>query len=209
MAAQGGAGGTFAKEVAEFLSLPDRALVSAKTAKKLARAILALSPNAGKGMRIYEGPHGMTFESTAAGGAAASLHNFQVTYAGAASTVANGQIGGITPTLAGGSTLDTLPAPVFTLTGTGTEYVYAKLTVTHTVVEGYVTTSVLDAVDIDAYATEQEDDLTGVYYKLIATVVDGVVVDPQPVRTSLSVTSDDHGAAPGDPGKADLSYPAS
>ena len=135
---------------------------------------------------------------------AAQPHPFKVTYAGADSTVANGEIGGITPTLDGGDTLDTSPAPTFTLTGSGTEYVYAVIDVTHTDTLGYVHTSVINSVDVQKFASLQTNVLTGTYYKLLATVVDGVVSRPQPVTTSLTVEFVDNGSADG---KATIHFP--
>lgn len=137
-----------------------------------------------------------------AGSGGTSLHNFQVTWAGedgAASTVANGMIGSITPTLDGGDTLDTLPAPTIDLSAaaSGTLYVYAVVTATLTVEDGYVTTYTLDEVDITAGASVPTDDNETTWHILLATVTDGVVVTPQPYRTSIPVLITDSGLADG------------
>lgn len=133
-----------------------------------------------------------------AAAAAAVTHPFKVTYAGASSTVTNGQIGWITPTLDGGDTLDDVPAPTIDLSGAAasTRYVYAVLGVTLTDTGGWVHSAVLDTVDIQAFSTTQSDDLTGTYYKLLATVTNGVVIS-QPVQTSLTVTFTDDGTHSG------------
>ena len=101
--------------------------------------------------------------------------------------MANGQIGGITPTLDGGDTLDTLPAPVFTLAGSGTKYVYAVVSATHTALDDWVYATVVDSVDIQVFGSLQTDDRSGTYYILLATVTNGVVVSPQPIQSSLSL----------------------
>lgn len=65
---QGGPGDSFSKELMQLLNLPDTALVSAKTLKTVVRAVIRSQPVPGKGVRIYETPHGLTIESSGAGG---------------------------------------------------------------------------------------------------------------------------------------------
>lgn len=161
------------------------------------------------GLRLYRRQGGVTIamrrrpRSGGGGGGGGEEHPFQITWAGTdgdACTVENGQIGGITPTLAGGDPLDTVPAPTIDLSAasSGRLYVYAVVFAEHTAEDGFVLSTGVTAVDVQADALERTDDLTGGqgYNILLATVEAGVVL-PQPIRTSLSLVFADDQTASG------------
>ena len=165
-------------------------------------------PRPGPGMVHTTVPGGTVMRTLRQGARSSTAANFRVSRADVGEEkrirVSNGQLGGITPTLAGGAALDTVPAPTAVITGTGTEYVYAVSEVTHTSTLDYVHNSVIDAIDIQIFTSIRPDDLTGTYYKLLATLVNGVVQRPQPVSTSLNVNFSDDGTASS---QAVASYP--
>lgn len=161
-------------------------------------------PRPGPGVVHTTLPGGTVLTPLRTRGRSSALDNFHVTVFTQAGKkkirVDNGQMGGITPKLDGTAldkkTEEKLP-PSLEITGSGTEYVYAFINATHSDILGYVHNTIVVSVAINVFDEIQDDDLAGAYYILLATIVDGVVVRPQPVRTSLSLDFGDDGTASG------------
>jgi len=135
---------------------------------------------------------------------APEVDNFHVSWKsdvdpGDVSQVTNGTIGGITPTLDGGDTLDTLPPPTIDLNGAeaGTLYVFAEIAATLLVTDSYVHGFSITSIDIKADAVEPTSDGLSLWYILLATVTNGLVATPQPFRRSLEIHLTDSGNADG------------
>lgn len=114
-------------------------------------------------------------------------------------TVLYGTVRGVVPTL-GGTALGTLPAPTGTMTGTGIEKVYLQVNVTLTKTSDntYVRSWNFDSVIVDVATVADIEDVPvaddligGTYYFELATFVDGVKIEPQPVGTSLGFLIED------------------
>ena len=128
--------------------------------------------------------------------AAVVVHPFFTALSGTDYTVESGTVGGITPTL-GGDALDTLPQPTGTLSLSGTEYIYFKVSATITAAYGYAHTIVTNTVEVlDGSSIPADSKAAGVFYRKLATYVDGVKTS-QDYSTSLSVSYCDDGTATG------------
>jgi len=121
-------------------------------------------------------------------------HPFYVSLAGTSYQVQAGTVNGIMPTL-GGTALNAGTPPTGTLSLSGTQYVYLKMTVTLTAAYDYVHTAVLASVLVDDASTVPTDDKdAGFYYVPLATYVAGVKTS-QNISTSLTAEWCDDGTA--------------
>lgn len=108
-------------------------------------------------------------------------------------TVYPGYIDGQAPKI-GGTAIDYSPAPRLTLTGSGTEVIYLKLTLTLSVANNYVYGADYDSSTIETAASLPADDLAaGEYYIRIATISDGIKISPQPILSNLNFFVEDDG----------------
>jgi hypothetical protein len=137
------------------------------------------------------------------GSTAGASYNFQIIPSGSGVTVANGQFGTFTPTI-GGVPLDASTPPTLSV---GSDcVVYLQINTTPTVVLGFVTAMTVSSVTVETASSIPSTNHTTHFYKLLGTITGGAVVDPQPVRTSLSYEFCDRGTADG---KADMTTFAS
>lgn len=111
--------------------------------------------------------------------------------------VSNGTIGGLTPTLDDGEALDASPAPSMDITGEDAEYVFAVVSGSVTVDDGFVRAVTVTGVDIQVANAVPDSDGTEHWTLLLATLQDGRVVRPQPWKTSIPIHFTDSGLADG------------
>jgi len=166
------------------IHLPMRGLVKWSHLRPILKGILGKMgikvSTDGKSIQSIEGGLHIGVGGDAAGGPTP----FQVKATGSAVTVRHGTVlGNVDTTLldvtAGVQKLLTAsPQPTLAITTTGTRIVYIKITMTHTLDDSgdYVVGSAYVSSEVKEGASLPSDDkATGIYYKRLATLVDGAV----------------------------------
>lgn len=159
-------------------------------------ALAALAMAGATGAGFQSGP-GMLMRSGPQGFSARLRKRPQLRRAAAPFTITGdlrvvpGLVGGKMPRI-GGTALNAATPPTLTITGTGTEYVYFKLNFTVTLASGYLSSFVLDGVDVvvDTSATPAEDRDTK--YLLFNTITNGTW-GASYFNTSIPITLWDNG----------------
>lgn len=166
--------------------------VKAEHVRTLSRALRHRTPRPSATVKVVEfGDNGYCLEVIPSG-AAAPPPVYGVWDIRPDLSVVPGLIGGKIPRI-DGTAINTNPAPVLPITGTGTEYVMFKLNFTITLTSGYLSAYTLNTVDLVISSTTTPADADNdTHYLMLNTIIDGDWGDSY-FDTSIPITLWDNG----------------